>query len=416
VPELGAAPARVPEVARYAESRSKIAGLRGLNILIISPNEWGTMRVSKHHYAVELAKRGNRVFFLNPPDPTAFERFALRDVADVPGLSTITYRPFVPFAIRFRFRTLFNLVAAAHVRWILKRIGIRFDVVWCFDINLYADLRWFGASVKIYHPVDQVLERYQVDVATTADLVISVSEEILRNFRPSCIPLLRIEHGLAAPFVSLAEQKLRDRVYSPHRPLRVGYVGNLLMKYLDSSTICRLVSAHGDLEFHFWGPRTPQESNVASAESSEAREFIRCLTDSRNVVLHGPLPPGVLARELGEMDVLLLCYNVAADPNRGCNSHKILEYLSTGCTIVANHVSDYAGRMDLMEMLPSADNTEMPQLFAGTVRDIVRLNAEELRLTRIAYALDNSYAKQIDRIEESLRICVAGALSISVSA
>ena len=37
------------------------------NILLISPEPWGINRVSKHHYATELAKRGNNVYYLNPP-------------------------------------------------------------------------------------------------------------------------------------------------------------------------------------------------------------------------------------------------------------------------------------------------------------------------------------------------------------
>ncbi len=39
-------------------------------ILLISPESWGKSFVSKHHYAVELAKKGNIVYFLNPPSDT----------------------------------------------------------------------------------------------------------------------------------------------------------------------------------------------------------------------------------------------------------------------------------------------------------------------------------------------------------
>lgn len=379
---------------------------RNLNILVISPNEWGTMRVSKHHYAAELAKRGNRVFFLNPPDAAASERLSVSDIDGEPGLSTITYRPFVPFAIRFRARALFNRIAAAHVRWILRRTGVRFDVVWCFDVNLYADLGWFRAPVKIYHPVDQVVQRYQLDVAASADLVVSVSEEILRKVRHYPVPIARIEHGLAPPFISMAEQRLGDHTYLPGRPLKVGYVGNLLMKYVDTATIIRLIAEHPDIEFHFWGPRTARESNVASSESPESVDFIRTLREGGNVVLHGALTPQVLANELGEMDLLLMCYKIVDDPNRGCNSHKILEYLSTGRAVVANRVSDYAGRPGVLEMLPTADNSQMSRLFANAVENIAQLNARTPRRVRLEFALANSYAKQIDRIEEALSAIV----------
>ena len=37
------------------------------SILIISPEAWNGHFVSKHHYAVSLANRGYKVYFLNPP-------------------------------------------------------------------------------------------------------------------------------------------------------------------------------------------------------------------------------------------------------------------------------------------------------------------------------------------------------------
>ena len=38
-------------------------GLKNKKILLISPQSWGTMFVAKHHYAIELAKLGNEVYF-----------------------------------------------------------------------------------------------------------------------------------------------------------------------------------------------------------------------------------------------------------------------------------------------------------------------------------------------------------------
>ena len=36
------------------------------HILIISTEAWGNNHITKHHYATELAKLGNQVYFLNP--------------------------------------------------------------------------------------------------------------------------------------------------------------------------------------------------------------------------------------------------------------------------------------------------------------------------------------------------------------
>jgi len=37
--------------------------LRNKTIIILSPEKWGKMMLSKHHYAIELAGMGNIVFF-----------------------------------------------------------------------------------------------------------------------------------------------------------------------------------------------------------------------------------------------------------------------------------------------------------------------------------------------------------------
>ena len=45
---------------------NKKSGL-GKKAIVVSPQSWGKMFISKHHYAVELSKLGYEVFFVNPP-------------------------------------------------------------------------------------------------------------------------------------------------------------------------------------------------------------------------------------------------------------------------------------------------------------------------------------------------------------
>ena len=378
-----------------------MSSLRNKTILIVSPNQWGAIRVSKHHYAVELAARGNRVFFLNPPDAKARSRLAI-EPTEVVGLSVVTYRPFVSYSLRFRSRALFDIIASAHVRWILKSLGSRINVVWCFDLNLYRDLRWFGARVRIFHPVDQVVEEHQRGIASSATLVLSVSEEILKNVRNAGVRSQLVGHGLGAAFAARANIKRNDVEKEPTGHLRVGYVGNLFIPYLDRLTIRELVLSHPKIEFHFWGPSSAKESNVGGSDSDEFNSFVDFLRSRSNVILHGKQPPDTIAEQLYRMNVLLICYATANDPNRGCNSHKILEYLSTGRVIVSSHVPDYADRPELISMVPTVDNTGLPALFAETMRDLEMLNSHVRSQTRIRFALENTYAKQIDRVEEML--------------
>jgi len=357
------------------------------------------MRVSKHHYAEALARRGNRVFYLNPPSSRARDRIRVEPVPEVPGLCTISYRPFVPYAIRFRSRFVFDHMVAAQVRWLLKRIGVQFDVVWCFESNLYSDLRVFRAPLKIFHPVDQISLPYQIAVAAHADVVISVSDSILAKVQQFGTPQLRIEHGIGPAFVDLAQRRLGEARYRPGSPLRAAYVGNLQMPYIDRVTMLDVVTSNTDVEFHLWGPRTSGESNLGTDSSGENAQFIARLEAQPNVFFHGIVPPSRLAAELEDADLLFMCYDVQRDPNRGCNSHKILEYLSTGRAIVANFVSDYASRRELIEMASKDGRRTVTDVFRGVVQEIASLNADARRRARVLHALSNSYEKQIDRID-----------------
>src|SRR5438093_218809 len=61
----------------------------GRNVIIISPEGWEHLFVSKHHYAIELAKH-NKVFFLNPPS----RKFSI-EKSRYENLWVINYPPFI---------------------------------------------------------------------------------------------------------------------------------------------------------------------------------------------------------------------------------------------------------------------------------------------------------------------------------
>jgi len=61
-------------------------------IYVISPERWGTMKVSKHHYAMELAALNCRVFFIEPPD-LSNKDITISPCADHPMISLVRYKP-----------------------------------------------------------------------------------------------------------------------------------------------------------------------------------------------------------------------------------------------------------------------------------------------------------------------------------
>jgi len=121
---------------------------------------------------------------------------------------------------------------------------------------------------------------------------------------------------------------------------------------------------------------------------------------SPNVILKGSTPSKEIANHLADFDVLLVLINSQKDYNKGSNSHKIIEYLSTGKVIVSNHLSTYKNQRELIKMVDEMHNEKLPELFKTVINNLEYYNNPELQRKRIKYALENTYEKQIIRIKQ----------------
>lgn len=375
--------------------------LKNETILLIAPQPWEHIHLSKHHYAIELARQGNRVYFLEPPDITASRSIRVEPVAEIPGVFVVTYRPKFPFALRFHARWLFDLLMRGQVRAIREAIGQPIDVVWCFDFNLFSNLKAFQPRLAIFHPVDPLSEAYHVNPARTADAVFTVSEEILANFRDVATPSWVINHGLSRPFAGAAQRSMGHGTRSGG-PIRVGYSGNLARSSINRRVLRQMVEENPSVEFHFWGP-SEQPWFASEEHRSDIHDFIAFLQSQSNVRMHGAVSSIQLAEQLQLMDCLVLSYS--ADPRESdrSNSHKILEYLSTGKVIVSGRISAYTPHRDLMRMPDEDDDRSLPDILRDTLTRLDEFNSIELQDRRRHLALDNTYEKQLERIRARLR-------------
>jgi hypothetical protein len=102
-----------------------------------------------------------------------------------------------------------------------------------------------------------------------------------------------------------------------------------------------------------------------------------------------------------EADVFWLCLKLdLTEVCDGSNSHKIMEYLSTGKPVITQPVSSYSGS-DLLYMMQDAKGDFAD--FFKTVIDHLRSGEDpKLAHKRMEYALENSYEAQLVRIEQML--------------
>lgn len=371
-------------------------------VYLISPESWGRMRISKHHYALGLAERNCRVFFIEPPSH-ANRGIRLRPCDDHPNITLVSYKP-VFRGKRFLPKALYVFLLHLQVRMLRRRIGLRPDVVWSFHGYLFGDLGIFGAPVNIFFAADFFGYDELPEEAASATFCMAVSDTIYKRISECGHRVHQINHGVTNAFAHAAELMIEKGDFSaPSGRLTVGYVGNLRMEAIDRATMREVIDRNPDIRFVFWGSYKAGETNLGGLYNEEVDSFIRFLEQTPNVELRGVKGNAELVEEMRVADLFWMCLNIGSRRMwDGSNSHKILEYLSTGKPVVSHFVSSYRGT-DLLYMMQSTDNAGYPDLFSRVVA-LVRAGEDHSRIEkRLREVVSNTYASHLDRIEAIVR-------------
>lgn len=365
----------------------------GRRVLQISPQRWDDIKLSKHHYAAEMAALGAHVYFLEPPGSGDTRGVNLTRVE--PNISVVRYSTFFPYALKFRSRALFNLLMRRQARLIRRAISEPLDLVWDFD-NAYqfTDLSVFGAPRSVFHLMDAAVAGMRGD--KNADLVLSVSRLLLDAVQPLKAPTAVVTHGLGKAYVDHARRKLSQPAAPDARPFqRVGYVGTLFGAAVDREAILNLVTAFPEVEFHFVGP-----AEMAQAAARGHAEWLASLRAQKNCVLHGRQDADYIVALSDTIDAWLVCYSVAGDINGGADSHKILEYLAMGAPVLSSWIAAYEGS-PLLAMADRDSNDALVPLLRGLIEDATA-RGPAARRERMTYALGHAYQAKIAAVGERL--------------
>jgi hypothetical protein len=357
------------------------------------------MMISKHHYALNFARRGNKVFFINPPnDPEPREKLELKNSGVEDNLLIISQKLFFPYSLKFHAMPVYHWLMQWQIRKIIELTGPP-DIVWSFDIGYIYPLKYFpDSAIKVFHPVDEPTDKISIEAANGADVIFSVTREILDKYQHLTIPRFFVNHGLTREFLEVAESQ-----GLPHTGVRIGFSGNLMREDLDRETLIEIVRGNPDIKFEFWGTFHGKDSNLGESISPSFKTFINGLQDCPNVILHGPVSSEALASGYGNMDGFLICYDIQKDQSHGTNYHKIMEFLSTGKVIISNNVTTYQNYPDLLVMTTDRQsNRELPEIFRNVVGNIGKYNDPKIQEKRRNFAKDNTYSNQVERIDTYL--------------
>ena len=345
-------------------------------ILLISPEPWDGHFVSKHHYALEVAQRGHDVLFHGPPERGPMR---LETVVRPEATLQILRAPSVAPGLRFLANSLRQRLEARWLQNVERLAGKVIDLVWLFENSRFFDMRYAGDRVKIYHQVDLNQDFHPEVAARTADHVLCSSDVIKERLSTVRSDAQVIHHGVQS---NLFDPSSEAGLFANGK-VNCVYAGNLSMQYLDRDLLLRCLWAYPNVSFHFFGGFSTDD------------EFQGHLADHPNVHLHGKVDARRMLPILSNADILMVTYHKAHFRDQS-NPHKMMEYMMSGKVTVATYTSEYQRVSDLVAMCPP--DGDYVELLGKVIDDIQTWNAPELMNRRKAFAADNTYARQLDRI------------------
>lgn len=353
-------------------------------IWIVSPERWGKHRVSKHHYALELVRRGNEVVFIEPHHDQA-----PAEVSEHNRLTLLNFR--VTAGARQLPRLLARKMIARDLRRIAKLTNTLPDLIWSFDNSRLFELDALDHRYrKIHHVVDLNQDFELARAASTADLCLATTRHISARLMKYNANTHNIGHGCAMdPATKWSSLSLR-------RP-QVVYSGNLLIPLIDHDLVLKAIRQHPEADFIFVGAY--DASNLTVEPHPTALEFIGELRKSSNVKLLGARSGEAYRKVLSSADVFITAYRQDAR-EQVANPHKIPEMLSTGRAIVSNVLDAYLDS-DLLDM--AHDHNTWLALLRHALTNLETVNSPARQQARITFAQDRHYSRLVTRIEELLQ-------------
>jgi len=354
-------------------------------ILIISPEPWDGHFVSKHHYAITLASRGHKVYFLNPPN-NSYKRLSIEQT-NYENLWQIS-APQVAKGLRFYPKVLRNYVERRWLERLEVTIGHMFTTVWLFENSRFYAMDFARERTKIYHQVDLNQNFHVKEAAKSADICFCITDFIKRDLLLSHSKVFKITHGLSLESKKAFLNKEEEARFVQNS-IHVAYVGNLDMHYIDEDILYEVVAKNQKVIFHFVGSYT---KNAA---------LHRLCKELKNIIWWGRVESMLIPTILENMSITLLAYRADKYCEQLANSHKLMEYLASGKVTIATYTDEYKDKRDLLEMVD--DSHEYLAKFREVVNHLELYNSAEKQKQRSDFAKEHSYEKQLDKIVAYLK-------------
>jgi len=349
-------------------------------ILIISPEPWNGHFVSKHHYAITLAKQDYRVYFLDPPNGNLkniqIEKTKYENLFFIKS-------PQVAKGLRFYPKFLRVYIEKRWLKNLENKIGQKFSTIWLFENSRFYNMEFAEDRLKIYHQVDLNQDFHVKEASESADICFCTTDYIKQEIKKFNSKVFKIHHGVSLNNKSIKLTKIEKKRFFKNKK-NITYIGNLNMKYLDIYILKQVATNFPNILFHFVG-----------GYNKDTPLYKECKNLS-NIIWWNKVDSEKIPEILTYSDIVLVSYQSKHYIDQA-NPHKIMEYLASGKVIVATYTDEYKDKRELLEMVDNSK--DFIKKFDEVINNLEFYNSKERQEKRIAFAKNNTYEKQFERIK-----------------
>ncbi len=375
------------------------------DIIFFSSEAWVPFSQRTQSIALEFAKRGYRVFFIEPMlslsriviglikgeslklQPVPFENIVLLR----PFLALTTFRGSITHSFD---RISFNI----WFKYIRNHFSISENAVVYISLPYWwgniIDRSTFPTNRIIYDCIDdcrvysrnthifQIMERSEKKLSREANVIIATAKPLFDKLSNLTNRIHLISNGVDGDKFIKGKYVLPSDIQLLKSP-RIGFVG-ALYHWIDFAVFEKIASKY-------------KESNIILIGPTNSDEVYKLSKKYKNIHYLGPKHYDLIPDYIHSFDV---CLNPFKKDNIGhfVNPLKLYEYLILGKPVISSRTKEMENFSDYVYLYDNYD--EMYAFIANVFNE----NQESMKEKRIAYAKSNSWSAKVDKILELVHV------------
>ena len=376
------------------------------DVFVLAIIDWDFRFQRSQHLAVELARSGRRVFYvemlLEPGGLTVAKLDTNLYRVRLPAGDIGYIQPYTGQATpeqRMAWFEAFLLLCDAVAATSFKQIVIQHPFWWQMTRSIPPDFQLTYDcmdDISGFSNTDRFVLDLERDMVEGCDALIVTSEALYEKYKGVKFPRLirngaNVEHFSPGgnnrhtrfrqnlPSLSIRDS---DAALADGSPIDVGYVG-AIAEWFDAELVRSIAASEPDFRIHLCG-------------AVSSRKVNQVLKDADNVFLYGEIPYVDVPSFLERMDVLVIPFRIIPIIE-SCDPVKFYEYSAVGKPTVATRLPELERASDLVFFASTPDE------FSRQIRNACEQGRElEFQDRLKSYASQNTWAVRCDDLVDAL--------------